>query len=169
MSGNNLKLNFMHYKIIFTIILCSLLVLGCETESTQDLTYTWMDEFSFDYPAGWQVGEGPEQTLILSETEPFPVDMLFIFTYLKMYPEISLEERLEQLYSSSAYKSVEVIDKRNIGDYTYTVVHLHSNYWDNNDTNFYLTEIDGSTLEYEVGISDNKIVSSVLGSLKKRD
>lgn len=144
------------------------LLLGCKTEPIQDSTYMWMDELSFTYPAGWHVTEEPANTLILSETEPFPVDMLFVFTYLKLYTEVSLEERLEQLSRSSAYKSFEIIEERKLGDYTYTVVHLHSNYWDNHDTNFYLTEIDGSTFECQIGINDNKMALSLLSSLEKK-
>lgn len=158
----------MNYKVT-TIILLSSILVGCKYQPAQELTYTWMNEISFNYPAGWQVSEAPEQTLILSETPPFPVDMLFVFTYLKMYPGVSLEERIDQLSKSTSYKNFEVLGQTNIGDYTYTIVHLHSNYWDNHDTNFYLTEINGSTLEYEIGVNDNKIAVPLLESLKKID
>lgn len=163
--------------ILLSITLVSLALLSCTKEVvTENTLYEWEKyEVSFDYSGhsdpfsspesfDWKVYPQSEEHLVISKTEPIPVDMDFIYTRLVIYPNTDLTSRIEAI-NARGYKSVELMDAQTFSENTFTKVHIHSNILGEHDTNFYLMEFNGNILEYQAGVMDYGIIGSVLSSI----
>lgn len=168
------------YKIFLFIFLSfSLLLLpACnQTKETDPSIYEWQkyditfdysgtSPFSLDEGLGWKVHEYSEDLLVISPFEILPVDMDFIYTQIQMIPNTSVEAQIQILEDTKSYSYVEVQDETIYSDHEFTIVHIHSSITGLNDTNFYLTEINGNVLQYEAGINDSYLVMPILDSLE---
>ena len=171
-----------HYPLIF---LTTSLVLfsGCnQTQKIEPKTYEWdkygikFDYSGFEYsdpnmPKDWYVHEYSEDLLIIAPTKSSPVgiDMDFIYTRIRMNLNTDLASQIQTLKDTDRYSLVEIVGSQVYSDYDFTIVNLHSSNSNTNNTNFYLTEVNGSILQYEAGILEQELINNILSSIKITD